>query len=132
ETHLTIDHLLLKNRLLSRELTAKDFLDQVMKLDQRSSERDDCLGNLELLNDPQIKERLIQDNPYIVHKYLADLGFYSFHNAQQLLDKEDPKSVDILRQAYQKYTIANEHLKNMLNNPQYARDRDNLLSQLEG
>ncbi len=91
-----MNYLELKNGLLNRHITVKQFVDELIMIDQSTEEREKSLENLDFILDPEI-EIFIQDLPQDdVCKFYQFRSFTELHAAQVKALRCDFISEDII------------------------------------
>lgn len=111
---LTSEHIALKTNFMANSLPAQEFLTKLFDLDQQDLTRKAAAGNIELLEDPQIMEKInATGEAELIHQALDDKSFFRFHQGQNLAFSGDLKAAQTLQQARTDKLIARGFLENL-------------------
>jgi len=72
----------ISNKLLQGSISKSEFLQNLLELDQSTPERENCFGNIEIMESPQIKKIFETSDLETKYNYYHNLRLFYFHAFQ--------------------------------------------------
>lgn len=89
---------LLKESMLSGEISLEDVKNELMEMDQSTQDRIASIENLKFLLNPEVVE-FVNSKPEYIDGYKSILSFTEFHVAQILAGEQDISALDYFKNA---------------------------------
>lgn len=84
----------LKTKLVNNEITKKDFLSALMKLDQATIEHEECFDNVTIFEDSEVRSIFLNSTELDHYDYFLYLRNFYFHSFQNIAVEESHENID--------------------------------------